>query len=501
MTTPTLTAVPSARRTRLLTTPPRRRYLVPAVLAVLFVVTEGIAQAVTPFIRNDDWSFLMPPHVRGLLPISYWDKSEGRWLNTVWWTLVGQHGTATSAALTYAVAYVLLVAGMWRVLHHAGIRPGLVADVLLGVALYASAVWVQLLYWPGTLTPSVVVGAVALWLLPWAARSRRRLLLLVLLTEVAAVLTYPPVGVVVLAFVVVLLRTSPWRRVLTVVATWLGGFVLAVLIAYTLNWLLNGHFRLQLASWRHPNPLTSFPALVENAGRWFATVGQLWAAQWWTGLIALVGIVLGWREATVRPRLQRLLVVFAVAVGMDAAQTLVTGVVTEARGQLWTWPFAVLPAALLLARRPGPAGAGEEASPRTERLTWAATGLLAVLAVGGVLAWRADIATHQAVRQQYAAIAAEATAHRPGTPSPTVIVYQDPDLAITRSGQVMASTLMMAVQQDQGGPIPVRCTPTECFDVATRLALSPADRSVVRLGTVEGRELVAVVVPVPPSWI
>jgi hypothetical protein len=142
MTTPTLTAVPSARRTRLLPPSPRRRYLVPAVLAVVFVVTEGLAQAVTPFIRNDDWAFLLPPNTHGVLPISYWDKSEGRWLNTVWWTFIGQHGTATSAALTYAVAYVLLVAGMWRALHRAGIRPGPVADVLLGVALYASAVWV-----------------------------------------------------------------------------------------------------------------------------------------------------------------------------------------------------------------------------------------------------------------------------------------------------------------------------------------------------------------------
>ena len=499
MTTPTLTAVPSARRTRLLPTPPRRRYLVPAVLAVVFVVTEGVAQAVTPFIRNDDWPFLLPPHLKGVLPISYWDKSEGRWLNTVWWTLIGQHGSATSAALTYAVAYVLLVAGMWRALHHAGIRPGLVTDVLLGVALYASAVWVQLLYWPGTLTPSVVVGAVALWLLPWAARSRRRLLLLVLLAEVAAVLTYPPVGVVVLAFAVVLLRTAPWRRVLTVVATWLGGFALAVLIAYSLNWLLNGHFRLQLASWRHPNPLTSFQALLVNAGRWFSTVGELWALQWWIGLIALVGIVLGWRDAAVRPRLQRLLVVFAVAIGMDAAQTLVSGVVTEARGQLWTWPFAVLPAALLLVRRPeredGPAA-------RTVAPTRAAaTGLLAILAVGGVLAWRGDIAMHQAVRQQYAAIAVEATAHEPGTPSPTVIVFQDRSLAATRSGQIMASTLMMAVHEEQGGAIPVRCSPTDCFDVATRLALDPEDRNVVRLGTVGGRDLVAVVVPTPPSWI
>ncbi len=245
----------------------------PAVLAVVFVVTEGLAQAVTPFIRNDDWPFLLPPHLEGVLPISYWDKSEGRWLNTVWWTLIGQHGSATTAALTYAVAYVLLVAGLWRVLHHVGIRPGLVTDVLVGVALYASAVWVQLLYWPGTLTPSVVVGAVAVWLLPWAARSRRRLLLLVLLAEVAAVLTYPRWGgrARLRGGAAADRPVAPRDR---------GGRHLAGrvrprrLIAYSLNWLLNGHFRLQLASWRHPNPLTSFQALLVNAGRWSARSGS-----------------------------------------------------------------------------------------------------------------------------------------------------------------------------------------------------------------------------------
>ncbi|HET9631821.1 MAG TPA: hypothetical protein VFP73_05450 [Terrabacter sp.] len=512
MTTQTLAPVPSVRRTRLLAPAPRRRYLVPAVLAVVFVVTEGLAQALTPFIRNDDWPFLLPPNTHGVLPVSYYDKSEGRWLNTVWWTLVGQHGTVTTAAMTYALAYVVLVAGMWRVLHLSGIRPRPAVDALLGATLYASAVWVQLLYWPGTLTASVIVGAVAIWLLPWAARSRRRLALWLLAAEAAAVLTYPPVGVVLLVFTVLLLREAPWRRVLAVLATWLGAFALGVFIAYSLNWLLNGHFRLQLASWRHPNPLTSFEALLTNVGRWFSAVGDLWAAQWWLALVALAGIALGWRRATVRHRLERLLLTFAVALGLDAVQTLVTGVVTEPRGQLWTWSLAVLPAALLLLdhrerttdqpeQTIDERDRAEQPARRLGPAARAGTALLAVLAVGGVLAWRGDIGEHQAVRQQYEKIATAATGNRAGADSPLVIVYQDPDLSPTRSGQIMASTLMMAVQQEQGGAIPRRCSPTECFEVAARLAIHPATGTVVPLGQADGRDLVAVVVPVPPRWL
>ena len=58
---------------------------------------------------------------------------------------------------------------MWRVLRLSGIRPGLAVDALLGIALFASCVWVQLVYWPGTLAPSVLMAAAAVWLLPWVA--------------------------------------------------------------------------------------------------------------------------------------------------------------------------------------------------------------------------------------------------------------------------------------------------------------------------------------------
>jgi hypothetical protein len=511
MSTQTRSPAVSERRARLLAPTPPRRALVPAVLAVTFLVTTGVAQAVTPFIRQDDWAFLIPEgSVRGILSPSYYNLSEGRWLNSVWWELVGQHGTPTTAALTYAVGYVLLVAGSWRVLHRSGIRPRPVVDALLGVALFASCVWVQLLYWPGALTPSVLVAAAAVWLLPRSARTPRGLRIWFVVSGAGAVLTYPPVGVVLLAYAVVFLRDAPWRRVLTLVGAWVAGFVLGVAVAYALNLVFNGRFGLEIASWRQPNPLTSLDALVTNTGRWLSGAGAMWAAQWWVALVALVAGVLGWREATVRPRLQRLLVAFAVAAGLDVAQSLATGIVTEARGQLWTWLIAVLPVALLLgSRRPQDAEARATAAamtppaPAPGRSTRpvsrpVAVALLAVLAVGGVLSWREDIGRHQDVRQQYAAIATAATAHDPGTAAPTVVVYQDPALRRTRSGRIMASTLFMAVRAEQGNVMPRWCRGAECRGIFARADSGP----VVRLGSV-GRhaDVVGVVVPTPPAWI
>ena len=478
--------------------PSRRQVVAPLTLAVGLVLTQGIAQAVTPFIRQDDWAFLLPDHSPGAMSPSYYNISEGRWLNTGWWWLVGQHGTPTTAALTYAVGYALFVAGAWRVLRLSGIAPRPWVDALLGLALFASSVWVQLLYWPGALTPSVLVAAASVWLLPWAFRSRRRLAVWVLLSEVAAVMTYPPVGVVLLVLAVVHLREAPWRRVLALVAAWVAAFAVGGGLASTLNWVVNQHFGLELASWRRPNPLTSLDALQVNAGRWFEAAGALWSAQWWVALVGLVAAAAGWRDWHVRRRLQRLLVAFAVAVGIDAAQTLVTGTVTETRGQLWTWLVAVLPVALLLTHRESTAA---DRAPRTGRpahLTLLATVLLGVLALAGVASWRGDISAHQQTRQQYAAIAARATAQLPGRIAPTVIVYQDPGLKDSRNGRLMASTLFMAVRQDQEGLVPQWCHAPQCADL---VAHPPG--AVIRLRDDFGQptDVVGVVVPTPPAWL
>ena len=494
MTTQQLAPAATAPRRRVLRSPPGRHVLVPLVIAVTVLLTQGVAQAVTPFIRQDDWPFLLPPDTQGVLPPSYYNDSEGRWLNTAWWFLVGQHGTPTTAAMTYAVGYAALVAAMWRVLHVSGIRPKPAVDALLGVALFASSVWVQLLYWPGALTPSVLVVAAALWLLPSETRSRRRLAVWLLVGEAAAVMTYPPVGVVLLVFAVVCLRERPWRSVLSVAAAWVAAFAAGVGIAYTLNWVVNGHFGLEFPAWRESNPLTSLEALTVNAGRWLAATGSLWATQWWIALIGLIGTVVGWRDATVRPRLQRLLVAFAVAGGLDAAQTLATGIVTEARGQLWTWLVAVLPAALLLLREvqddpPGVRGRLGRGVP---------VALLAVLAVGGLLAWRSDIGAHQTTRMQYAAIAERATAHEPGTEPARVVVYQDPAVKETRDGRLMASTLFMAIRQETGGVLPRFCRGDECVQLAQRAAAGP----VIRIDSPAGlSHVVGIVMPAPPDWV
>jgi hypothetical protein len=168
----------------------------------------------------------------------------------------------------------------------------------------------------------------------------------------------------------------------------------------------------------------------------------------------------------------------------------------------------VLPVALLLVDRGQWAGGHASPTSRSTPTTATATGVLttarvaaalvAVLAVCGVLAWRADIGKHQDTRRQYAAIAEAATAHAAGTDPPTVVVYQDPALKDTRSGRLMASTLFMAVRLEQDGRVPRWCVGVECREIAARSASGPVV-DLGRVGTLPG--IVGIVVPTPPDWI
>jgi hypothetical protein len=132
-----------------------------------------------------------------------------------------------------------------------------------------------------------------------------------------------------------------------------------------------------------------------------------------------------------------------------------------------------------------------------------ATLLLGVLAIGGVLAWRADIGVHQATRMTFSAIATQAAqaarqvaASTPDGSSPVIVLYQDPAVADSRNGRLTLSTFSMALRVEQGlAPRP--CMGLECPQLATQ-----RPGALVRLDPpVTGRPVVGVVVPTPPGWL
>jgi hypothetical protein len=100
MTAPTAAATGTARTARPGWLPPRW-LVVAAVLVLAVVLTDAVSQAVVPFIRRDDWPFLLPPHTPFASNVYAKNLSEGRWLNWAWWVGIGQHSAPLTASLTY----------------------------------------------------------------------------------------------------------------------------------------------------------------------------------------------------------------------------------------------------------------------------------------------------------------------------------------------------------------------------------------------------------------
>ncbi len=430
-------------------------------------------QTLAPFVRRDDWPYLLPAHTPGAADVLLKVREEGRWLNYAWWWAVGQHSTPMAAALTFGAAYLLLVVGLWRV-----VRPrGWVASTLLGLALAVSPLFVKLLYWPGTLSVGVVVAAAGIWLLPSALRSRGTTVGWVVLFTALSVPSYPPLGALLLLAAVFAMRERPWRAVLVLLGGFLVGFALGVAAIYVINWLAFREVGPEIAAWRHPNPLRSLHDLRVNGGRYARQLVTLVSD---LGVSAAVG-VLAWVVALVdrrvRPAALRLAAGFAVVAGIECTQTIVTGVTTAERGSLWAWLALVLPAALL--------SAGSSWSRR------AGAACLAVLCVLGLHAWRGDVGTHQETRRSYDAIVTEALRRSGGEGGRPVAFYQDPSQRATSRGRITVGTLQMMLY-DSGHVVSRWCRPAECARAVARAEDGP----VLDLGGA-----VVIVVPKPPRLL
>lgn len=442
------------------------RAALPVVVVVVVLLGSGVlGQLVAPFIRRDDWPFLLPPGTPGVGDPVDKVREEGRWLSYGWWLVVGQHGTPVTAVVVMCTGYVLFVVGIWRLFDVRGRACG----TLLLLALLLSPIWVRLIYWPGTLSASMVVAAAGVWTLPVAARRRSHLVAWVFVVTVVAVLTYPPVAGLLLIAAAVHLRHRPWKQVLLLCATFLVGFGLGVALSFGFDRIAFGHFGVAIATWRHPNALTSLHDVRVNGGRYLHQVLTLGSTLRWPAAVGAATWVVALADVRVRPALLKVGSAIVVVAALECAQTLATGVRTNVRGSGWAWLAVVIPAAMLLAGRPWSRRAGQAA--------------LAVLAVLGLLAWRTDISTHQATRRAYSDIVSAAA--RAGH---EVVFYQRTKDRSTSRGRITEGTLRAMFYEDAG--VVVRwCRPAECRDLAALARQGP----VHDLGPVTG-----VIVPTPP---
>ncbi|WP_392544414.1 hypothetical protein [Oryzobacter telluris] len=438
-------------------------------ITVALVVSGMVAQLAAPYIRRDDWPFLLPRGTSGTADPLDKVREEGRWLGYAWWLLVGQHGTPLTAVFVLVGSYALFAVGFWRLFD----STGWVAGTLLGAALLVSPLWVRLAYWPGTLSASAVVAAAAVSTLPRAARYRWGLAVWLPVVVVLSVLTYPPVAGLLLIAAAVHLRHRAWKGTALLCLGFVGSFALAVLVSFSIDALVFGHFGVAIAAWRHPHAVTSLHDLMVNGHRYVGQVTALGRTLRWPATVGAVCAVVGLADARVRPMLLRVGVAVVLVAGLECAQTLDTGVRTAARGSLWAWPAVVVPAALLLAGR------------RWSRRV-AAVALLC-LALLGLHAWHSDLGAHQATRRAYDALVTDAT--RTGQ---EVVFYQAPAERRSARGRITEGTLRMMFYE-RAGVVVHWCSPAQCRELAA-LAGPRGGGSVHALDGVVG-----VVVPSPPA--
>ncbi len=468
---------PGADRAR----PPRRpgnvTLAAAAALVVVLTVTGLVLQVTHPFIRHDDWAFAVSPDEPGA--INMWGRNlyEGRWLSRLWWRVLGQHLSVSVASAIFVLAYSAWVVGVVRLLPlfrwwH---------QMLATTALAVSVVWIRLVYWPSSLSPSMVVAAVAVWLIPWARRREVTWWSWLVGSVVLAVLSYPPVALMLLFVVAVTERDSDRRRLLRAALGFVLAYGLGVLVVSSLNWMAFGAFGVRLSQWRHPNPLRGFDDLVTNLEQYRR---QLWSLVAALGAAAVLGLVAaGWalRNRSSRRGARAVLGAGLLALGLEAGLTVVTGTTTGVRASLWSWPLLALPAVFLL-------GARQSVARRVGVVT-----LVGLTIVGG-LQWRHDLDLHQQTRDQYASLVGQVAAEKQRFPGLPVVIWMEPDLRATPGGNMTAVTVRM-MSQDLDGIYPRWCSPTECARLAATFPPPPRGGVVVRDG------LIVLRLPSPPAWL
>lgn len=447
-----------------------------AALACGVVLTGLWLQVLHPFIRHDDWPYSLPANAPGTSDLWARNLYEGRWLNYVAWWVAGRRVTPALAAGTFVVLHCLYIWGMVRLFR---LRSALAAFVLT-LAVFASPLWIQLVYWPATLSASMGVLAAAVWTLPLLRHHTWGVAAWTLGFTILAVLSYAPVAALVFLALIVHELGRPLRR-LALLAVWFAAsYAAGILVMYTLNWLAFGTFGVVISEWRRPNPLTDLDSLRENLVLYGRQLGRIWTLIRTAVVVSAATAVWAAFDRRVRRHLGVMALALGVVIGLEAALTLVSGVVIGTRASLWAWISVCLPGALLLG------------SDRRSRVVGMVS--LSVIAVVGLVACRADVSAHQDTRVQYDRITAQVAQARAASPGSKVVMWMDPAVRQTARGTMTATTLRFMIYDKYR--IRARwCAATDCAAIGQEAA-SPETGPVFRSG-----DLIVIDVPRPPRWL
>ncbi len=280
--------------------------------------------------------------------------TEGRWINYLW----------ASRPVIFSHHVVFFVFHTLWALFAAAIASAIIPNerypwlkIICAISIGLCPPILNISFWPASLIPGMALtGAYAACVVfgPFACRFWA--------LPIFVALTLMCHGSLTLLLAVIALIAPGWTKGRSGLVQQIGfasvfaaSFVFGTLLIFALNWSAHGVFGVQVAAWRNPTPaedLAGVIVMIYASLAEFAAVLQLMFRASIFAVAAAVGTslaILGMvdRDACVR-------IVFAVLIlfGFQAAQAVVTGVITPFRGYFPLWiAIAAIPALGLRASR------------------------------------------------------------------------------------------------------------------------------------------------------
>ncbi|MDX5403638.1 MAG: hypothetical protein LPK02_15840 [Rhodobacterales bacterium] len=227
-------------------------------VALAAVVAMSLPNMADPMIRHDDFPALLAD---GDL---FWNKTlhEGRWINYFWHL----RGIVTPSWLNFAV-YQLL----WAVFAAATAtvvtrnRGAGFFTLVLAIFILVSPSAMIISLWFNTLTPGLAL--VALFAVLACRVSDRTLTALLPVFVILTFMAYTTYPLLLLAVYLFRQDQRSLARLIGILALFTASFIAAVLLTYTLNWLVHGVFGVPLDDWREATPAADVAGMIANLPR------------------------------------------------------------------------------------------------------------------------------------------------------------------------------------------------------------------------------------------
>ena len=295
-------------------------------VAFPFIIISATGQLGNPYHAHDDWFLHLP---EGAARYLWFASTEGRWINYLW-ALISFHLTPQITYIAFTCLYALSVVVLTAKLMDNPIFP------IAYLAFFFSPFIADISQWSASQIPAMAVlflTALALHRIPDPVKAA----MAALLGQTASFLTFPGVAPVILLYFSYLHPTGRYLRFMIPFFLLFASLLMALLIMSSANYLMNGYFGVEIASWRSPNPGSSFAALTDNLGSFVSNT--LLSAKTRLDMLVLCAlpILIGILDPAVRRWSLAISAAVVVIICYELAISLFTGVVVPNRARYWPW--------------------------------------------------------------------------------------------------------------------------------------------------------------------